>query len=105
MRVEQLALNHMYKIANNTAPLYLCNEFLKTADCHGHNTRNSENSFSIPKVKSNGINSFKFQAAKIWNDIPNTIKSAKSITIFKPLAKKYLSNKIIGLDKQAYVYY
>ena len=88
-RFEYLSLNMMYSIYNNLAPAYLCN-FQKLSDVHTHNTRNSSMSYVIPHVKSQGSNSFMFNGAKSWNNLPVSVRSVVTKDNFKQKCKCYL---------------
>lgn len=86
-RVQYLALNHMYKIYNGTAPSYLCDIDLVSQP---HNTRGSKLAYVVPRVNSKGAQSFKFNAVKLWNHLPHNIKSVEnSSTLFKQKCKVF----------------
>ena len=44
-----------------------------------------------PKVRTetHGINSFRYQSAKIWNSLPTKIKESQTLTEFKLLIKNW----------------
>ena len=44
-----------------------------------------------PKVNTTscGLNTFSYQAAKLWNNLPSFIKEATSVTEFKSLLSKW----------------
>ena len=62
-----------------------------TYNIHDYNTRSSATEkLGTPSVHTNiGISSFKFQATKIWNQLPENFKS-KSSQSFKNHYKHYL---------------
>ena len=55
LRVNQLKLNHMFKIINNQAPKYIQISILR--EQHNLNTRYSQNAEIVPHVKHSGANS------------------------------------------------
>ena len=65
----------IFKIYHGMSPIYLSDLVAKTSQMY--NTRNVK-SVLIPSFNSAtyGYNSFKYQGAKIWNKLPNVIKSA-----------------------------
>ena len=91
-RVDYLALSLMYSIVHNTAPSYLCNlEKVK----HSYGTRWSNCSFTIPKVKTQGSLSFKYNSIKLWNSLPLYIKKAETKDDFKHKCKIFFKDKMI----------
>ena len=73
-RVQQLNVNHMFKIFNNTAPSYLSEQFERVQNQHHYQTRGSSHNFIVPGVNSAGRYSFSFVDAKNWNNLPGHIK-------------------------------
>ena len=58
-RVEQIILNHVFKIHSGSAPSYMNENFIPASSVHNHYTRFSKGScFSIPKVRGFGKKSF-----------------------------------------------
>ena len=49
------------------------------------------NNLHLPKVKTvrNGLDSFSYHGAKIWNMLPDSIKSSKSLPIFKAMIDQW----------------
>ena len=70
------------------SPAYLSDLVAKTSQMY--NTRNVK-SVLIPSFNSAtyGYNSFKYQGAKIWNKLPNVIKSACDLKMFKRLINEW----------------
>ena len=91
-RVEYLTLNLMYSIFNQTAPSYLCDIPLVS---HRHNTRQSNFSFVIPTIKTQGSKTLMYNGIKLWNDLPNSIKLCESKSVFKCKIKVYLMEKMM----------
>ena len=92
-RVDYLTLNMMYKIFNNTAPSYMCN-FQLIENVHNYRTRYSDMAYVVPKVKTQGSRTFKYNGAKLWNEIPRHIRLSQTKDIFKENCKKYLLSKM-----------
>ena len=92
----------MYNVYYGKAPSYLCS-FDNVS--HSHNTRNKNMSYIIPHVNSQGSNSFTFNGAKLWNNVPLSIKAVESKDNFKYKCKLYLFNKMLENERSEYVYY
>ena len=82
-----------YKSLNKCAPEYLC-ELISAYT--PPRTLRSSNSFllKVPttRLKSYGDRSFEFAAPTLWNTLPDKIKSASSLDIFKSQLKTHLFN-------------
>jgi hypothetical protein len=102
-RIEYLTLNTMYNVYHNTAPSYLCN-FQKVSDVHSHITRNSELAYVIPHVKTQGSLSFMFNGAKLWNQLPVSIRTSENKDIFKSKSKSFLFNKMASAETSDFIY-
>ncbi len=76
----------VYKALNELSPKYL-QDIIEKTYCD-YNLRPSS---SLPQPKCNtvsyGLNSFRYKAPKIWNYLPNYIKEAISLSVFKFLIK------------------
>ena len=54
-RVEQIILNHVFKVKSGLSPEYMSEQFIPASSVHTYSTRFRETgSFSIPKVKGFG---------------------------------------------------
>lgn len=75
----------MFKTMNNLAPTYMNNLFQYTNEIHNRNLRSTtENLLYVPKPKCEIFrNSFAYSGAKLWNSIPQNIKSCNSVQQFK----------------------
>ena len=73
----------MFKCFNNVAPTYLSDKFHKVRDLHNIYTRQAAaDNLSLPKFKlAKAQNSFSFKGAKLWNSLPISIKSSKSLSV------------------------
>ena len=79
-----------YKCLNGLAPKYLLERFKKLSQLYNSNTR-SKDMLQIPFYRSAaGQSSFLYRAEKIWNDLPEVLKSADSVNSFKVLYKKMM---------------
>lgn len=101
-RVEYLTLNSMYNIFHATAPSYMCN--IEKVN-HNHNTRFSSNAFVLPHVRSKGKTSFKYNGAKLWNSLPNHLKSQESKSSFKRKCKSFLMSKMSREEECDFIFY
>ena len=80
-----------FKIAYGLSPQYL-NEFIRFKDSTLYNFRYS-NLFEIARTKSTryGTNSFRYQAAKLWNSLPDGARIVTSFNNFKHFIKAWNS--------------
>ena len=81
----------MFKIKNGTAPQYLLEMFEKTHEIN-YSLRRSLHDFKLPKVRTETYKkAFAFKGVKVWNALPDDVKSEISLTRFKKEIK-YLSD-------------
>ena len=69
------------------------NKVKKNAICTGVNTKESliTNYFKIPLTNLRaGDKAISVSGARIWNNIPNSVKQAQSLDVFKRELKEYL---------------
>jgi hypothetical protein len=86
----QLAV-YMYKIKNNIIPFLDHHKFPIGSDIHNYNTRH-KNDLRTPFCRTVlRQNTICFQGPKLWNTLPDEIKSAPSLEIFKKLFKAFLT--------------
>ena len=85
----------MYCIHTKCAPPYLCNIVPVS---HSYSTRKSSMSYVLPNVKSQGSKTFKYNAIKLWNDLPNSVKESDSKESFKRNCKLYQMEKMKLLE-------
>ena len=76
--------SEVYKIVNDIAPDYI-KDLVKIKKSN-YNFRR-ENQASLPAVMSTryGLRSFRYEAARIWNCLPNDVRLAESFPQFKRL--------------------
>ena len=91
VRVNQLKLNHMFKIINNQAPKYLQISLLR--EQHNLNTRYSQNAVIVPHVKNSGASSFVYTASTLWNSLPPNLQCTNTKYEFKKGVKAWLNRK------------
>ena len=79
-RMKQMA-TEVFKIVNDMSPEYI--KDLITIQNSSYDFRR-ENQASIPQVKSTryGLSSFRYEAARIWNCLPNDLRKAESFPQF-----------------------
>ncbi|XP_052758723.1 uncharacterized protein LOC128202436 [Galleria mellonella] len=85
----------VYKVIQKKKPEYLYNKLTWMRDLHPLNTRSKSGSgLSLPiHRKSANRGSFKFSAAKIWNDLPPPLHEEMSQLCFKYRLKRVLLEK------------
>ena len=85
----QILATEMFKVRNGLSPKILNEIFIPTTQ--PYNLRRND-SFNIRRVHSvrNGTESLSYLGPKIWNILPNEIKSANSLKIFKTKIKNWI---------------
>ena len=87
-RVDQIVLNHIFKIKSRTSL-----DYIPTSAFHSYGARFRENGcFFLPRVKGFGKNTFAFRGCKLWNDLPTNIKSIAHNHSFKSAVKACFLN-------------
>ena len=86
-RVRSMAIQ-MFQIINNQSPVYL-NDFVELKNSK-YNFR-YKNLVDIPRVRTStyGIKSFRYTAAKLWNDLPDHFRTETSFSHFKSLMSSW----------------
>ena len=88
-RTKQKA-NLMYKCVHKLAPNYLCNVF--TPRALSFNLRDASQKLYLPKPRTDYLKrSFSYRGASLWNDLPEDIRTTKSLRNFKRRIDKWLS--------------
>ena len=88
-RTKQKA-NLMYKCVNKLAPNYLCNMF--TPRAFSFDLRDASQKLCLPKPRTDYLKrSFSYSGASVWNDLPEDIRTTKSLRNFKRRIDKWLS--------------
>ena len=81
---------YMYKILNNLIPVLSHQTFARNVRTHSHNTRQKSNicpPFCRTSLRQGTIC---FQGPKLWNLLPDAMKSAPSVHVFRRHLKKFL---------------
>ena len=80
----------MYQFIHKEAPERFLNLFHTNSNFHDHDTRHSED-LNVPYGRIDVRKfSIKIHGAKLWNSIPDQIKNAQSIYMFKQQFRNYL---------------
>ena len=88
-RTKQKA-NLMYKCVNKLAPNYLCNMF--TPRALSFDLRDASQKLYLPKPRTDYLKrSFSYSGAYLSNDLPEDIRTTKSLSNFKRSIDKWLS--------------
>ena len=84
-------LIHVFKSSHNLIPNhYSCQYYIKNSTIHQCNTR-QKNNLHIPKCRTClRQNTIIYQGPKLWNALPDGIKSSKSLNIFKKQLRHYI---------------
>ena len=82
----------IYRTENGLVPDKVKTWFTKCSSIHSYNTRAAaEGNFVIPKMRTEkGKQAFIVSGAKLWNEIPDSVKRSQSIESFQENYKKYL---------------
>ena len=78
----------VYKILNGIAPSYMQSLFVMNRP--RYSSRRPLN-LHLPRVNQTkyGLNSFRYEGAKLWNSLPEDIKSSENLITFKRLIKTW----------------
>ena len=94
-RVDQIILNHVFKVQSGQSPDYKVEHFIPASSTHSYGTRfRKTGCFSIPKVKRFGKKSFGYNCFVLWNGLPVDIWSLQRYPNFKVAVKKFLLSKL-----------
>ena len=94
-RVDQIILNHIFRIKSGTSPDYMGEHFIPASSVHNYSTRFRENgNFLYPKVKGFGRKSFAFTGCSLWNRLPPKVKNVNELKPFKTAVKSHLFNSV-----------
>ena len=82
MRQRQKAIL-MFKVLNGLTPPYLSEMFTHKTSFQNYGLRSSKMNLELPKCRTNYYkNSFAFSGAKLWNDLPPSVKDESSLKRF-----------------------
>ena len=88
-------LSFVYEAINKSAPDCFHDFFSLNSSIHCHNTRQStRGDLFLTKLNTlqYGLKSIRYLGAKLWNEIPATIRISSSKFLFKKRLKAYLLN-------------
>ena len=79
-RQRTLAIE-VYKALNDLSPSYICNLF----NVSNTVTRGNDTNIFLPRVNKtfSGLHSFRYEGVKIWNELPDGIKTSPTLSSFK----------------------
>ena len=93
MRKRQKAIL-MFKILNGLTPPYLSEMFTHSTSFHDYGLRSSKMNLALPKSRTDFYrNSFALTGAKIWNDLPNSLKEETSLKKFMSKLDHYYQHQ------------
>ena len=78
-----------YKALNNLAPAYISGLLKQVSETHTHSLRSSENGLlSVPRSRTALYDrSFSYSVSKLWNALPQSIRTKPSLKSFKTSLK------------------
>ena len=82
----------MYQILNGLLPKTLFGDFSKNSDKHNYFTRNRNNLYILKHHTKKREESIHISGVKMWNALPNSVKSAANVVLFKKQLKILLLN-------------
>ena len=77
----------MYKIVNSLIPVLNHQRFALNSKIHGHDTRQRDNIHPSICRTTMRQNTVCFQRPKLWNHLPEQLKSARTVYAFKKCLK------------------
>ena len=96
-RIEYKVLILTYKAIHGLAPPYI-SDLIRTRERTNYNLRSSSQlllqPYNVTKTKKTlGDRAFQVASPGLWNSLPNDIRNAKTMDVFKSLVKTYLFRK------------
>ena len=96
-RIEYKVLILTYKAIHGYAPLYI-SDLIRTGERTNYNLRSSSQlllqPYNATKTKKTlGDRAFQVASPGLWNGLPNDIRNAKTMDVFKSLVKTHLFRK------------
>ena len=89
-RVGYFKRMHVFKMRQGLAPSYLTERFTRIEHAHSYGTRGSGRNFSVSEEICGSLVSFSYTAVKLWNQLPNEIKEAGTMAIFKRKLREFI---------------
>ena len=103
-RFDQSVCVEIFKYFAKTAPAYISEMYFPVEQRQV--TRRSFNKLRIPNQRTNrGLKILSFLGPKLWNNLPNHLKSSTSVNTFKHNIKKLFFDNLIAKDLNPYLYY
>ena len=86
----------VYKCLNDSAPIYLSNNFQYLSQYHDYSTHSvGHNNLVLPRPNiSLYTHSFKYQGTNIWNNLSITVRSCCTLNKFKYDLKQHILNAV-----------
>ena len=80
----------MFQIINGLTPSYFSDMFTRTSSLSDYGLPSSKMNIELPKNRTNYFkNSFTLTGAKVWNNLPNSLKEEKSLERCKSKLKLF----------------
>ena len=91
-------LSLLFKTLNGNGPDYLRDMFTLVSEISVRNTRTYHGNIWLPNEHLSAIHhkSFRIYIPKVWNNLPEDIKSSKTLNTFKKKVKTALLNSTIN---------
>ena len=103
-RFEQCTCVAIFNFFAGAAPVYISEMFLPLQQ--SHTTRRSQNKLWIPNQKTNrGLGIISYVGPRLWNSLPNFLKSVENVNKFKHKSKELFFNNLRDKEKNPYLYY
>ena len=88
-RRKYLFLSEFYKLSNNIIPSITYQAHIRTISINLRST--SVSNYQVPRMnKSVGQRSLSYLGPRTYNDLPNSIRSSKTVRMFKKLLREHL---------------
>ena len=95
LHIQQLLiLVHKFVYHRHLLPSIFLNYFQDNKSIYSYDTRNKANLHLHSVNTTYGQRSVKYEAASLWNDLPQSVKDVVSINKFKQSVKLFLLNQI-----------
>ena len=103
-RFEQCVCVGIFNFFAKSAPSYISEMYFPVEQSQV--TRRSFNKLRIPNQKTNrGLKILSFVGPRLWNCLPNSLKSSTSANTFKHNLKKLFFDNLLARDLDPYIYY
>ena len=103
-RFEQSVCVGIFNLFTGAAPAYISEMYLPAEQ--SQHTRRSLNKLQIPNQRTNrGLRTLSYAGPRLWNSLPNFLKSAGSVNNFKHKLKNLYFDNLKDKEKNPYFYY